>query len=181
MRGVSPVGRRGPHAARAQGERAVGVAILTVSDTRRGADDLSGAVAQRLLEKAGHVVTARAASRDSIPTIRRAARTLLRRADTDAVFVTGGTGVALRDVTPEALEVLVDKSLPGFGEHFRRRSERQVGAAAWMSRAGAGVASGRLLVWCPGSTRAVELALRGTLLPELAHVIRLLGRFEKRP
>lgn len=175
---MSAAKRAAAHASRRAGERPVGVAVLTVSDTRRGEADGSGAAAQRLIERAGHVVTKRAWSRDSAASIRRCARALLGRADTDAVFVTGGTGMAPRDVTPEALAPLVSKPLPGFGEHFRAQSARQVGAAAWMSRAGAGVAEGRLLVWCPGSTRAVELALRRTLLPELAHAVRTLGRFD---
>lgn len=171
--------RRAPaHAAKRRGDRPVGVAVLTVSDTRRGDEDTSGAAAERLFVRARHTVTARAWSRDTIAAIRREVRALLRRTDTDAVFVTGGTGVAPRDVTPEALAPLIARPLPGFGEMFRAHSERQVGSAAWMSRAGAGVASGRLLVWCPGSTRAVELALTEVLLPELAHVVRTLGRFE---
>jgi molybdenum cofactor biosynthesis protein B len=150
--------------------------VLTVSDTRGAADDTSGDRIQRLLEGAGHTVLARRWVRDDRAAIRRAARALLRRAEVDALIVTGGTGVAPRDVTPEALEALVDRALPGFGEAFRARSAAQVGTAAWLSRASAGIAGNRLLVWLPGSTRAVELALNEVLLPELGHVIRLLGR-----
>lgn len=174
---MSAARRPRAHARRLPGERPVGVAVLTVSDSRRGGDDLSGATAERLILRAGHLVTTRAWSDDALTAIRRAARALLARPDTDAVFVTGGTGLAPRDVTPEALATLVRTPLPGFGERFRARSEAQVGTAAWLSRAGAGVASGRLLVWCPGSPRAVELALARILLPELAHAVRLLGRF----
>ena len=87
-----------------------------------------------------------------------------------------GTGVSPRDRTPEALAPLLERELPGFGERFRHRSFEQVGAAAWLSRAGAGVARGRLIVFLPGSTAAVELALDELLLPELVHVLRLLGR-----
>jgi len=173
---MSAARRAAPHAARRRDDPPVGVGILTVSDTRRGADDTSGDTAQRLFERARHRVVARVWCRDELAAVRRAARALLRRADLDAVFVTGGTGVAPRDVTPEALAPLVAKPLPGFGEYFRARSARQVGTAAWMSRAGAGVASGRLLVWCPGSTRAVRLALTDCLLPELSHVVRTLAR-----
>lgn len=173
---MSPARRAAPHAARRRGDPPAGVGILTVSDTRRGADDVSGATAHRLFERARHEVVTRDWCDDDAAAIRRAVRAMLRHRRIDAVFVTGGTGVAPRDVTPEALAPLVDKPLPGFGERFRARSERQVGAAAWMSRAGAGVARGRLLVWCPGSTRAVTLALTEVLLPELAHVVRTLGR-----
>ncbi len=93
------------------------------------------------------------------------------------LIVTGGTGVAPRDVTPEALAPLVERWLPGFGERFRALSVAEVGAAAWLSRAAAGVARGRLLVMLPGSTAAVTLAVRRLLLPELVHAVRLLGRF----
>jgi molybdenum cofactor biosynthesis protein B len=76
------------------------------------------------------------------------------------------------------LEALIQKWLPGFGERFRALSFRQVGNAAWLSRAGAGVAKGRLVVLLPGSTAAVELAISRVLLPELGHALRLIGRLE---
>lgn len=150
--------------------------MLTVSDTRRGADDVGGARVQALLEREGHRVTARAWARDEVAAIRRAARALLARADVDLLVVTGGTGCSPRDVTPEAIAPLFTRDLPGFGEAFRRWSWEQVGAAAWLSRAAAGVARGRLVVLLPGSPRAVDLALRHVLLPELAHALRLIGR-----
>ena len=153
-----------------------GCAILTVSDTRGPRDDGSGDRAEALLVSAGHRVVARRWAKDQRAAIRLAALALLRRRDADVVIVTGGTGVAPRDVTPEALEPLYARALPGFGERFRARSEAQVGTAAWLSRASAGVARGRLLVLLPGSTRAVELAISELLLPELGHVLGLLGR-----
>lgn len=167
-------GEHRPHGA----PRAIGCAIVTVSDTRRAHDDGSGARAHEMLEHAGHEVLQRAWVRDEIPAIRKAVRALLKRADVDVVLVTGGTGIAPRDVTPEALAPLFTRELPGFGELFRAKSVAQVGAAAWLSRATAGVAAGRLLVLLPGSTPAVELALESLLLPELAHAVRLLGRFQ---
>lgn len=170
-------GRPLEHSNRLVAPRPVGCAILTVSDTRRGDDDRSGARMHELLERAGHLVTRRAWSRDERRAVRTAASALLGRRDTDVVLVTGGTGMAPRDVTPEALASLYQKTLPGFGEQFRARSVKQVGAAAWFSRAEAGVARGRLLVMLPGSTAAVELALNELLLPELVHAVRTLGRF----
>lgn len=169
--------RKGPHAARARGDRAVKCAVLTVSDTRRGREDTSGALAERLLEKAGHQVVTRAWAPDQLQVLRRTARTLLARRDLDALIVTGGTGVSPRDVTPEAFDPLWERRLPGFGELFRVFSLRDVGSAAWLSRAEAGVARGRLVVLLPGSRAAVRLALERVLLPELHHVIRMLGRF----
>ncbi len=179
--------RRGPalgvvrgaeHAAHALPPRPIGCAIVTVSDTRRGRDDRSGARAQEMLELAGHEVVRRAWVHDDVPALRKVVRGVLALDAVDVVIVTGGTGMAPRDVTPEALAPLLERPLPGFGEQFRARSAGQVGAAAWFSRAAAGVARGRLLVMLPGSTPAVELALRELLLPELVHAVRLLGRFD---
>jgi molybdenum cofactor biosynthesis protein B len=149
-----------------------------VSDTRRGADDRSGALAHELLENAGHEIVRRVWVKDEVPAIRRAAKAMLALPAVDLVLVTGGTGIAPRDVTPEALAPLIQRPLPGFGELFRARSHAQVGAAAWLSRATAGVARGRLLVLLPGSSPAVGLAIRELLLPELVHAVRLLGRFD---
>ena len=168
--------RVGPHADRARGDRPASCAVLTVSDTRRGAGDLSGALAERLLERAGHRVVTRAWAPDQRLALQRSARVLLARADLDALIVTGGTGISPSDVTPEAFEPLWDRRLPGFGEMFRMLSLRQVGAAAWLSRAEAGVVRGRLIVLLPGSRAAVRLGIERVLLPELHHVIRMLGR-----
>lgn len=167
----------GPHAEHARGDRAVVCAVLTVSDTRRGSSDESGALAEQMLEHAGHRVVARGWSPDQVAALRRTARALLARRELDALIVTGGTGVAPRDVTPEAFAPLWERRLPGFGELFRVFSVAEVGAAAWLSRAEAGVVRGRLVVLLPGSRAAVRLALERVLLPELAHVIRTLGRF----
>lgn len=168
----SPVRRRAhPHAARTA---AVRCAIVTVSDTRTAADDRSGDVLQRSLERGGHVVGVRLWVRDEAPAIRRAAAGALRRRDVDAVLLTGGTGIAPRDVTPEAVAPLVARWLPGFGELFRMLSHHEVGAAAWLSRAAAGVARGKLLVILPGSPAAVRLAADRLLVPELGHALGLL-------
>ena len=166
----------GAHAARQKADRAVVVSVITVSDTRRGKDDTSGALAEKLLTKAGAVVASRAWVRDEIAAIRRATRSALAKRAVDVVILTGGTGVAPRDVTPEAVEPLLERPLPGFGECFRAVSWASVGSAAWLSRAGAGVARGRLVVYLPGSSGAVRQALEQLLIPELVHVVRLLGR-----
>lgn len=150
--------------------------IVTVSDTRTRADDTSGDALAAAITRSGHQVVARVLVRDDVAAIRRATRAALGRARVDAVMLTGGSGVAPRDRTPEAVRPLLDRELTGFGELFRMLSHRQVGSAAWLSRAGAGVAGGKLVVWLPGSTRAVELAARRLIVPELAHVLRILGR-----
>lgn len=173
--------RRAPrgagHAATARGKYPVGCAILTVSDTRDAATDASGAAIEHLLARARHAVVRRAWVRDEPAAIRRAARAALARPEVDVLIVTGGTGLARRDVTPEALAPLIERRLPGFGELFRWLSMGQVGPAAWLSRAGAGVARGRLVVMLPGSTAAVTLAMKRLVLPELIHAVRMLGRY----
>jgi molybdenum cofactor biosynthesis protein B len=179
--GVTARARRPPgHAPAGRGPRAVAGAVITVSDTRRGADDRGGHTAAARLEAAGHVVVARAWVRDEPAAIRRVLRGVLARADVDVVVLTGGTGLAPRDRTIEAVAPLIERPLPGFGELFRALSFGQVGAAAWMSRAQAGVARGRLLFALPGSVRAVDLAMRRLIVPELVHALRTLGRFSTR-
>jgi molybdenum cofactor biosynthesis protein B len=164
------------HAPAQRGSRPIGVALVTVSDTRRGPADTSGALAERLLLGAGARVVARDWVRDEVAAIRAAARRALARRDTDVLLLTGGTGAAPRDVTPEAVRPLLQRELPGFGERFRALSWTSVGPAAWLSRAGAGVARGRLLVYLPGSSGAVREALEQLIIPELVHVLRLLER-----
>jgi len=173
--------RREPgHGARSGRLRPAGCAVLTVSDTRRGAADTGGARVARLIEAAGHRVLARAWAKDERAAIRRAAAAALARPGVEVLVVTGGTGIAPRDVTPEALAPLVDRWIPGFGERFRALSVEQIGAAAWLSRAAAGIAGGRLLVLLPGSPAAVTLALRRLLLPELSHALTMLGTASRR-
>jgi molybdopterin adenylyltransferase len=157
----------------ARGARCV---LITVSDTRGAREDLSGETITRVLGRSGHEVLARAWVRDEVAAIRRAVRDGLKRKGADVILLTGGTGMAPRDRTPEAVQPLLDLVLPGFGEQFRTLSARQVGSAAWLSRAGAGVARGRLVVWLPGSPRAVKLAVSRLLIPELSHVLGLLQR-----
>ncbi len=178
--GTPPAAPHGPPAAHAAAPpRPVLCAVVTVSDTRRGAEDVSGAHIAALIARAGHRVVTRAWVSDDERAIRDVVRMVLERPDVDAVVITGGTGPAPRDRTPEAVAPLVGTWLPGFGEQLRARSVAQIGAAAWLSRAGAGIANGRLVVLLPGSRGAVDLALRRVLLPELVHAVRLLGRFRE--
>jgi molybdopterin adenylyltransferase len=158
--------------------RPVGCAVITASDTRRGREDTAGALIERLVTQAGHRVTTRAWVKDEPAALHRAARAALARAGVDVLIITGGTGLGPRDRTPEALAPLAERAVPGFGERFRALSAGQVGAAAWLSRAEAFIARGRLVVMLPGSRAAVGLALTRLLLPELVHAVRMLGRFD---
>jgi len=164
----------GAHEHHARARRAVGCAIVTVSDTRTPETDASGARIRALLEEAGHRVLAYAIRPDEPATIRAHLEELLALPGIEAVIVNGGTGLAPRDTTYEAIAGLLEKRLEGFGELFRMLSYPEIGAAAMLSRATAGVARRRIVVSLPGAPAAVELAMRKLLLPELGHMVELL-------
>jgi molybdopterin adenylyltransferase len=151
----------------------VACAVVTVSDTRTPETDTSGARMRALLEDAGHRVVAYVILPDEPARIRAHVEGLLAAAEVDAVLVNGGTGLAPRDTTFEAVSALLDKRIDGFGELFRMLSWQEIGAAAMLSRAVAGVARGRILVSLPGSTPAVELGMTRLLLPTLGHMTQL--------
>jgi molybdenum cofactor biosynthesis protein B len=151
--------------------------VLVVSDTRTSETDESGPLARRLIEAAGHTVTHSALMPNGEDAVRAAVSALLERDDLDAVILSGGTGLGSRDRTVEAVQPLIERELPGFGELFRWISFRdQIGTAAILSRALAGAGRGKLIVSLPGSKDAVELALSHVLLPELRHLIHELRR-----
>lgn len=145
----------------------LGTAVLAVSDTRSLDQDLSGNLLQERLESAGHRVVHRRLVRDEIEAIRSAVVAWCEDPRVQVVVVTGGTGVTARDVTPEALEALFDKPIPGFGELFRWLSYQEIGAATIQSRALAGLIRGTLVFALPGSTGACRLAADEIVLPQL--------------
>lgn len=149
------------------------VATLTCSDTRTEADDEGGSALRSHLTAAGFVVAAHAIAREDVEALRAGARALLDREDVDALVTTGGTGVAPRDRTIEALSALFDKELPGFGEAFRRLSWDQVGARSILSNATAGVAAGKIVIALPGSPKALGLAVEQLIAPTLGHMVAL--------
>jgi len=159
------------HAHRAHAPKSVPCAVITVSDTRTLADDSGGALLCALLEGAGHAVAARELVKDDARAIGAALDAALARADCAAVLLTGGTGVAPRDVTPEAVGPRLERELPGFGELFRALSFAEIGAAALLSRAFAGIARGKPVFALPGSRAAIRLALERLILPELGHLV----------
>ncbi len=148
----------------------VPTAVITVSDTRTVETDTGGARVAELLGAAGHPVVSREIVKDEPAEIAAALRALLDRDDVAAVIFTGGTGVAPRDVTPETIEPLLDRLVPGFGELFRWLSYQDIGSAALLSRALAGLAAGRVVFVLPGSRGAVDLAMEKLVLPELGHL-----------
>jgi molybdenum cofactor biosynthesis protein B len=162
------------HEHHAKTKHAVACAILTVSDTRTAETDVSGVCIRALLEEAGHRVAGYAILPDEPGRIRAHLEELCALPGLDAVIVNGGTGLAPRDTTYEAISALLEKKLDGFGELFRMLSYQAVGAAAMLSRAAAGVARGKLVFSLPGAPAAVELAMQKLLLPELGHMVHLL-------
>jgi molybdopterin adenylyltransferase len=157
----------------AKTKEVVAAAIVTVSDTRTAETDASGVCIRALLEEAGHRVLSYAILPDEPGRIRAHLEELLALPGLDAIIVNGGTGLAPRDITYEATAALLQKRLDGFGELFRMLSYQQVGSAAMLSRAVAGVAHGKILVLLPGAPAAVELAMQKLLLPELGHMVHL--------
>jgi molybdenum cofactor biosynthesis protein B len=162
------------HKATAPGS--VGCFVLTVSDTRTPVDDTGGAVIRERLGSAGHTVVGSTIVRDEPADVTRVVREACADARVQVVILTGGTGITSRDSTFEAVEALLDKRLPGFGELFRVLSYEQVGAAAMLSRAQMGIHARRIVVSLPGSPNACRLALDKLLLPELGHLVREVSR-----
>jgi molybdenum cofactor biosynthesis protein B len=152
---------------------AVRVAAITVSDTRTEADDEGGARLRDRLEAAGFVVSLRAIVRDEPDDLRAVIARVCDEDLADAVVTTGGTGLAPRDRTHEAMRALLEKTLDGFGEAFRRLSWDEIGPRSVLSRAVAGVHRGRVLAALPGNPRAVSLAVDRILAPILPHAVAL--------
>ncbi len=164
------------------------VLTVTVSDTRKQKDDASGDLLAQKLTEAGFAVRRHAPVRDELLVIRELVRSASTQNEADVIVLCGGTGLAPRDVTPDAIEPLFEKRIDGFGEEFRRRSwtaprsspwrdnagqESALGARAMLTRATAGVVSGTIVLAIPGSPDAVELAapLIVEMLPHAVDVV----------
>jgi molybdenum cofactor biosynthesis protein B len=146
--------------------------VVTVSDTRTEATDRSGRAIIDLLTAAGHVVIGRTLVRDEPELVRDTVERQLANPEVQVIVTTGGTGITSRDSTYEAVSALLHKRLDGFGELFRMLSYQEIGSAAMMSRACAGLAAGRIVVSLPGSESAVRLAVERLLIPELGHLVQ---------
>jgi molybdenum cofactor biosynthesis protein B len=145
--------------------------VLTVSDTRTEETDASGRAIVELLTAAGHEIAGRTIVKDDPDLVRGTIERQLASPDVHAIITTGGTGITSRDSTYEAVAGLLQKRLDGFGELFRMLSFEQIGPAAIMSRASAGLVAGRIVVSLPGSEAAVRLAMERLLIPELGHLV----------
>ncbi len=157
---------------RSHGPSTVPCAVITASDSRTEATDDTGRYIREALASAGHGVEFYGVVRDDVEAIRGAVGRALGVAR--VVILNGGTGLAPRDVTLEALEPLWSKRMEGFGELFRMLSYRQVGSAAMMSRAAAGIVGEGFVACLPGSPAAARLAMEQLLLPELGHIAGLI-------
>lgn len=146
--------------------------VLTVSDTRTDANDTSGAAICELLKGAGHQVAGKAIEPDEPARVAELVRQQAAIGDVDAIITSGGTGLTSRDSTFEAIDALLAKRLPGFGELFRMLSYQDIGSAAMMSRACAGTIGRVVVISLPGSEKAVRLAMTKLVIPELAHLVQ---------
>jgi molybdopterin adenylyltransferase len=147
--------------------------VITISDTRTKDTDKSGKLMIDLLSEAGHEVVDYVIVKDEKEAIRAAVLHGCERTDIDVVLTNGGTGIAKRDVTIETVKEIIEKEIVGFGELFRMLSYTEdIGSAAMLSRAIAGVANDTAIFSTPGSSGAVRLAMTRLILPELGHVVR---------
>lgn len=151
--------------------------IVTISDTRNEETDKSGQLMKKLLLETGHTVKDYVIVKDDIVEIAEAVLSGCESPEIDVVLTNGGTGLAKRDVTIEAIEEIIEKEIVGFGELFRMLSYTEdIGSAALLSRAIAGVRKETAIFSTPGSTGAVKLAMNKLIMPELAHVVREIKR-----
>lgn len=154
-----------------KGKVSLGCGVVTASDTRTDETDTSGQLIRQLLEEAGHTAVAHHIVPDDPARIRPVVSQLLADERIAAVVINGGTGVARRDLTFDAVEAMLEKTLPGFGELFRYLSYEEIGSAAILSRATAGTVGDKVVFSIPGSRGAVRLAMERLILPEMGHIV----------
>lgn len=152
------------------------IALIITSDTRTLDTDETGKRAVRLLEDAGHKVVAYVIVENNADRIIETFEAFKADDNIQVIVTSGGTGIGVKDVTVDAVTGQFDKRLQGFGELFRRLSYEEIGIAAAMSRATAGIASGKIVFCLPGSTGAMSTALEKIILPSLGHMMWELNR-----
>lgn len=157
---------------KAEAPKSTNCFVVTVSDTRTEANDRGGGAIVELLSQQGHQVAGKVIVPDDAELVRAELEAQIAVDDVDAVITTGGTGISRRDGTYEVVAALLDKRIDGFGELFRAMSFAEIGPAAMLSRACAGIAKGTIIISVPGSEHAVRLAMSKLILPELGHLVR---------
>jgi molybdopterin adenylyltransferase len=156
---------------RSESPKTVRCAVVTISDTRTIETDRGGGLIVEMLSAAGHGISGRHIVRDDPHEIETLVRKLADPDATDAVLMTGGTGIAARDRTFETVSSLLTKSMPGYGELFRMLSYSDIGPAAMLSRAMGGVLNQVIVLTMPGSVAAVRLAMEKLIVPEIGHLV----------
>ncbi|ELS00413.1 molybdenum cofactor synthesis domain protein [Xenococcus sp. PCC 7305] len=152
----------------------VNCAVITVSDTRNPDTDKSGQIIQKSLTELNHQIVAYDIVKDEPIAIKVKIIDLAANPRLDVLIFNGGTGIAPRDTTYDAISSLLEKTLPGFGELFRYLSYQDIGSRAIASRATAGVYRNKLIFSLPGSSNAVKLAMSELILPEITHLVQQL-------
>ena len=152
--------------------RTVTIAIITVSTTRALADDASGQWISRTAATAGHQIVYHQAIPDDADIIASTVQSVIRNEQPQVILISGGTGITPQDVTIEAITPLFAKVLTGFGPLFAQLSYKEIGSAAYLSRATAGVIEDTVVFCMPGSINACKLACRELIFPELGHLVK---------
>jgi len=159
------------HEHKEKAAKSLGIMVITVSDTRVETTDQSGQVIKEMLVGVGHRIVGYQIVKDEPNEIENLLRQTLGRKDLEVIILNGGTGIAPRDGTYEVVDRLMQKRLDGFGEIFRYLSYQDIGSAAIMSRACAGIAGDKVMISLPGSKGAVQLAMGQLVLPEMGHMV----------
>lgn len=161
---------------RAKAPKSINCMVVTCSDSRTKETDKTGQLIIELLKKNSHQVLAYHVVKDESKEIQKVIISAAKDRRFQAVILNGGTGLTRRDTTVEVLENLVQKKLDGFGELFRVLGFQQIGSPAMLSRATAGVYQGKVVFALPGSEEAARLGMERLILPELGHILYLIGR-----
>jgi molybdopterin adenylyltransferase len=156
--------------------RSVSCMVITCSDTRTPETDTSGALIMNTLREQGHMIATYHVVKDEPSVIRKLIKQGAKNRQVQAIIVNGGTGISRRDSTFEAIDALLEKRLDGFGEIFRYLSYQDIGSAAIMSRATAGLYKGTIVISIPGSEKAALLAMDKLILNELGHMVHEMSK-----
>lgn len=153
-----------------------GIALIITSDSRTKENDKTGQTAIQILEKAEHTIQHYAIVPNDSEKIKKELEQTLQNPDIQVIITSGGTGISPRDKTVDTVTKLFDKTIPGFGEHFRRLSYEEIGVSSVMSRATAGIAKKKIIFCLPGSRGAMTTALNQIILPAIGHMLWELKR-----
>ncbi len=170
------MGSQAAHEHKEHAPRQAACVVITCSDTRTAASDTSGYRIMHMLRDAGHTIAFYQLVKDEPSKIKAAIKKAVANKKVQAIIINGGTGIAKRDSTFEAIEGLLEKKLDGFGEVFRYLTYQEIGSPAIMTRATAGTYKGRIIFSTPGSENAVRLAMEKLILPELGHILQQLSK-----